>query len=81
MKKAKTNNRVRVSYKQLIKFIQSLGYEESRRNRSDHVIYKNKSNKTTVIPDDRGTVPIGTLMSILKQVDCTRQDLAEFLNE
>ena len=81
MKKQKTNNRVRVNYKQLIKFLQSLGYEETRRNRSDHVIYKNSANRTTVVPDDRGTVPIGTLMSVLKQVDCTRQDLANFLNE
>ncbi len=78
---AKTNNRVRVTYKQLVKFLQSLGYKETRRNRSDHVIYKNPSNRTTVVPDDRGTVPIGTLMSILKQVDSTRQELADFLNE
>lgn len=78
---AKTNNRIRISYKQLVKFIKSLGYEEERRNRSDHVIYKNESNRTTVVPDDRGTVPIGTLMSILKQVDSTRQDLVDFLNE
>ena len=77
----KTNNRIRINYKQLVKFLKSLGYKEERRNRSDHVIYKNESNKTTVVPDDRGTVPIGTLMSVLKQVDCTRQDLADFLNE
>ena len=78
---AKTNNRIRISYKQLVKFLKSLGYEEERRNRSDHVIYKNESNRTTVVPDDRGTVPIGTLMSILKQVDSTRQELVDFLNE
>lgn len=77
----KTNNRIRISYKQLVKFLKSLGYKEERRNRSDHVIYKNESNRTTVVPDDRGTVPIGTLMSVLKQVDCTRQDLVDFLNE
>lgn len=81
MKKSKNNNRVRIDYKQLIKFIKHLGYKEARRNRSDHVIYKNDSNRTTVIPDDRGTVPIGTLMSILKQVDSSRQELSEFLNE
>ena len=77
----KTNNRIRISYKQLVKFIKSLGYEEERRNRSDHVIYKNESNRTTVVPDDRGTVPIGTLMSILKQVDSSRQELSDYLNE
>ena len=78
---SKKNNRIRVDYKQLVKFIKSLGYTEARRNRSDHVIYKNKDNRTTVVPDDRGTVPIGTLMSILKQVDSSRQELSDYLNE
>ena len=80
MKKSKNNNRLRVDYKQLIKFIKYLGFVEQRQKRSDHIIYKNKSNKTVPIPFMRGTVPQGLLITILKQTDSTRQDLIDFLN-
>ena len=81
MKNNKTNNRVRVDYKQLIQYLKHLGYYETRKNRSDHRIYKNADNRTTVVPDAKGTVPIGTLSAILKQVGSSRQELADFLNE
>ena len=80
MKKAKINNRLRVDYKQLIKFIKFLGYIEQRQKKSDHIIYKNSSNNTVPIPFMRGTVPQGLLITILKQTDSTRQDLIDFLN-
>ena len=80
MKKNKINNRLRVDYKQLIKFIKFLGFVEQRQKRSDHVIYKNQSNKTIPIPFMRGTDPQGLLITILKQTDSTRQDLIDFLN-
>ena len=80
MKKAKINNRLRIDYKQLIKLIKFLGFVEQRQKRSDHIIYRNSSNKTIPIPFMRGTVPQGLLITILKQTDSTRQDLIDFLN-
>ena len=79
MKKQKNNNRLRVDYKQLIKFVKHIGFEEQRQKKSDHIIYKNQSNKTVPIPFMRGTVPQGLLITILKQTDSTRQDLIDFL--
>ena len=38
MKKQKNNNRLRVDYKQLIKFVKHIGFEEQRQKRSDHII-------------------------------------------
>ena len=76
------NSRIRIDYKMLIKFLKSIGYQEHRRTRSSHIIYKHEtSNKTIPVSVDKGIIPMGTLSSILREAGVTRHDLQEFLNK
>lgn len=53
--------------KEIIKFLESNGFEKIRSNGS-HIILKNmKTNRTTIVPYHKKDLPIGTEKAILKQ--------------
>lgn len=80
VKKVKFNNRLRINYKDLKKFMNYYNYYEFRQKSSTHVIYKHKYTGHTIpVPYSPGTICQGTVSSIVKQMNLTRSDLAHFL--
>lgn len=74
------NNRIRLDYKDLVRLLKSLGYEESRKGRTKHTIYKHRvTNQTIPVSVDSGTIPAGILNAILREVGVTRDDVLEFM--
>ena len=41
----KINNRIRVNYKDIRKFLNHIGYVEARHSNSTHIVFKNKKGK------------------------------------
>lgn len=80
IKTFKFKQRLRVTYKDLKKFMNSYGYYEYRQKCSTHIIYKHKvTGQTIPVPYSHGTICQGTVSNILKQMDVTRNELAKFL--
>ena len=78
----KFKERLRVTYKDLKKFMKANNYYEYRQKSSTHVIFKNKdTNQTIPIPKMPGTICQGTVSKILKQMNLTRNDLAKFIHK
>lgn len=76
----KFNDRLRITYKDLKKFMNYCNYYEYRQKSSTHIIFKNNTTGHTIpIPYSPGTICQGTVSKILKQMNLTRSDLAEFL--
>lgn len=80
IKKIKFKQRLRVTYDELQKFAKHMGYEEVRQGNTTHRVWRHpESGLSNPIPNKSGTVPQGTVSRILKQMELTRADLAEFL--
>lgn len=77
----RSNERLRVEYKQLKKFLVYKGYEFDRQKASTHAIWKNPTTgKSVPLPNKSKTVPQGTVSSLLRKIDSNRNELIEFLN-
>ena len=71
---------LRIKYKELVGFMESQDYYYHRRNKSTHIVYKNKyTGKTIPIPCKKGTIAQGTVARILKEMGLTRNDLAIYV--
>lgn len=80
LKKIKFKQRLRVTYDELQKFAKYMGYEEVRQGNTTHRVWRHPdSGLSNPIPNKSGTVPQGTVSRILKQMELTRSDLADFL--
>ena len=75
-KKFKYNQRLRVDFKDLKKFMEYKGYHVYRQKNSTHTIFKNDEGKTIPIPYKHGTICQGTVSKILKQMGEDRSELA-----
>lgn len=56
-----------MKYRDLIKYLESLGAVMVRRGKGSHVVYR-LGNKQTIIPKHSHGVPAGTLRDIFKQL-------------
>lgn len=80
VKQVKFKQRLRVTYDELQKFAKHMGYEEIRQGNTTHKVWRHPvTGLSNPIPNKSGTVPQGTVSRILKQMELTRADLAEFL--
>ena len=77
----KTNNRIRIKYKDIRKFLNHIGYVETRHSNSTHIIFKNNKGISVPVPNKKGTLCQGTVSKILKQTGSSREKLAQFLYE
>lgn len=76
----RSNERLRVEYKQLKKFLEYKGYEFDRQNASTHAIWKNPiTGKSVPLPNKSKTVPQGTVSSVLRKINSNRNELVDFL--
>lgn len=75
----KINNRIRVSFKDIRKFLNHIGYVEARHSNSTHIVFKNGKGISVPVPNKKGTLCQGTVSKILKQTGSSREELALFL--
>lgn len=75
----KINNRIRIKYKDMRKFLNSKGYVEARHSNSTHIVFKNDKGISVPVPNKKGTLCQGTVSKILKQTGYTRDELAKYL--
>ncbi len=77
------SNRIRISRRELIRFIESLGYTFERQSKTKHEIYKhNATNKCIPVSITKGRdVSPGIVSAILKEAGATRMDLIKFLHK
>ena len=77
------SNRIRISRRDLIQYIESLGYMFERQSKTKHEIYKHKeTNKCIPVSITRGRdVKPGIVSAILKETGTNRIDLIKFLHK
>lgn len=77
------SNRVRISKRELIRYVESLGYVFERQSKTKHEIYKHyETNKCIPISITKGRdVSPGIVSAILKETGTTRSDLIKFLHK
>lgn len=70
-----------ITGRELIKFIQSIGYKFERQNRGNHRIYVHNSKKTLVIPVyKKKMVKVGLLCGILKSIGISKSEFINSIN-
>lgn len=78
----KYNDRLRVEYSDLCRFLTLKGYVCVRQNSTTHAIWKNEELGISVpLPNKSGTVPQGTVSKLLRIINSNRYELAEFIME
>ena len=76
----KYNQRLRVDYSDLTKFLKHKGYECNRQGSTTHAVWKHKETGHSVpLPNKSGTIPQGTTSKVLKQIGSNRNELAQYL--
>lgn len=83
LKKIVSNSRLRCTHSDMMNFAKAMGYEENRQTNTTHRIWKHKETGISMPIPAKGnrTLPQGTMSRILKQMNLTRKDLAEFLGK
>ena len=83
LKKIVSNSRLRCTHTEMMNFARAMGYEENRQTNTTHRIWKNKETGVSLPIPAKGnrTLPQGTMSRMLKQMNLTRKDLAEFLGK
>lgn len=76
------SNRIRISRRDLIRYVESLGYRFERQSKTKHEIYKNTmTNQCIPISITKGRdVSPGIVSAILKETGTSRVDLIKFLH-
>jgi len=65
-----------VTYSELCRKLRALGCVLRRQGKGSHEIWHNPLvNRSAVIPNHPGDIPVGTLHTILKQLDIQRERL------
>ena len=76
----KYNQRLRVEYSDLTKFLKHKGYECNSQGSTTHAVWKHKETGHSVpLPNKSGTIPQGTTSKVLKQIGSSRNELAQYL--
>ena len=67
-----------MTYPELSRRLRALGCVLKRQGKGSHEIWHNPAvNRSTVIPNRPGDIPIGTLHAILKQLGIRRDELGQ----
>ncbi|MBI3104379.1 MAG: type II toxin-antitoxin system HicA family toxin [Candidatus Rokubacteria bacterium] len=65
-----------MTYSELTRKLRALGCVLKRQARGSHEIWHNpRANRSAVIPNHPGDIPIGTLRAVLKQLEIAREEL------
>lgn len=65
--------------KKLIKIFQKLGFQLDHKTGSHFIFYNSQDKRMATIPFHRKDLPKGTLLSILKQSNITKEELEKYL--
>ncbi len=84
IKKDKINKsfrfKLKSTYKQLHQFATQLGFKSVRQNATSHLIYK-RNSISVPIPNKRGDVKQGLLLTIIKQLGSNRDEFYSFITK
>lgn len=84
IKKDKINKsfrfKLKSTYKQLHQFATQLGFKSVRQNATSHLIYK-RNSISVPIPNKRGDVKPGLLLTIIKQLGSNRDEFYSFITK
>lgn len=76
----KYKERLRVKYHELENFLIYKGYKRVRQTSTTHAIWKHKKTGNSLpLPNKSGTIPQGTVSNVLRLINSSRQELAQFL--
>jgi len=65
--------------KKLISIIQKLNFTLDHKTGSHFIFYNTENKRRITIPYHAKDLPRGTLLSILKQIDITKEELTKYL--
>jgi len=63
----------------LIKILKKLGFFEHSEKGSSHLVFKHSDGRRTTVARHRKEIPIGTLKSILKDVEISNEEFRKLL--
>jgi len=63
----------------LIKILKKLGFFEHTEKGSSHLVFKHLDGRRTTVARHRKEIPIGTLKSILKDIDVSNEEFKKLL--
>ncbi|RXJ90155.1 hypothetical protein CRV01_03060 [Arcobacter sp. CECT 8983] len=67
--------------KELISYVNSIGYKFERLNKGNHRVYKQENKKILIIPvDKKKLVKLGLLYSILKNINVSKIEFINYIN-
>ena len=67
-----------MTYTELIRKLVALGCHFQRQSKGSHEIWHNsRVNRSAVIPHHSGDIPEGTLRTILKQLEISREEIEQ----
>ena len=72
--------KLKSTYKQLHQFATQLGFKSVRQNATSHLIYK-RNSISVPIPNKRGDVKQGLLLTIIKQLGSNRDEFYSFITK
>ena len=76
----KYKERLRVNYHELESFLIYKEYKRVRQTSTTHAIWKHKETGNSIpLPNKSGTVPQGTVSKVLRLINSSRQELAQFV--
>lgn len=64
-----------ITAKKIIKILENKGFQLDRKSGSHFIFYDSKKKKRVVVPFHAKDLPIGTLISILKQAEIDYNEL------
>jgi len=64
-----------------MQFLQQNGFVLDRISGSHHVFYHPISRRRAVVPKHNRDIPIGTLLSLLREAGCTRDQFMDFVKK
>ena len=65
-----------MTYTELIRKLRALGCQFKRQSKGSHEIWHNpRVNRSAAIPHHSGDIPEGTLRTILKQLEISREEI------
>ena len=69
-----------VKSKDLVKILKSIGFLEHRQKSTSHLMMKHIDGRRTIVPmHSNKDIPKGTLLTILKDIQITKEELVKIL--
>ena len=69
------------SSKKLAKFLEKFGFRQDHATGSHFIFYNSKTKRRAVVPSHQNDLPKGTIMSILREAEITKEEAVKALRK